>query len=230
MISITVSFLRLAGSLVLVASQQSPVAVVEEVSGSPAGIQFMDYVEPGQVIKLGPQDSIIIGYFRSCWRETIAAGTVTIGAEESTVQGGKVERAKVACQPSKAQLSGELLNSSGGNVFREGPHGGPPARSDHPQFTLYGLSPIIEVRPGDTLIIERIDGPRERHEIVLSDNQLVQGAFLDLARAGVVLAAGGLYRARAGKQEAIFKIDPAARSGNTPIIGRLLRLPVTRLQ
>ena len=211
--------------MVLVSSQQSPVAVVEDVSGAPAGIQFMDYVEPGQVIKLGPHDSIVIGYFKSCWRETIAAGIVTIGTEESTVQGGKIDRVKVACQPSKAELTEELLNSSGANLFRQGPHGGSPAGSGHPQFTLYGLSPIIEVTPGDTLVIERIDGPRERHQIVLGSNQLVQGAFLDLARIGVVLAPGGLYRAKAGKQETIFKIDPTARSGDTPIVGRLLRSP-----
>src|SRR6516225_7486870 len=47
------------------------VALVEDVSGHPAGAQLMDYVEPGQVIRLDPGDRIVLGYLRSCVRETI---------------------------------------------------------------------------------------------------------------------------------------------------------------
>jgi hypothetical protein len=31
----------------------------------------MDYVEAGKVIRLGAQDTIVLGYFKSCWHETI---------------------------------------------------------------------------------------------------------------------------------------------------------------
>ena len=75
----------------------SPVAVVEDVSGKPAGVEFMDYVAAGKVIKLAAQESLVLGYIKSCWRETIRGGTVTVGDEWSDVQGGTVERARMPC-------------------------------------------------------------------------------------------------------------------------------------
>jgi hypothetical protein len=92
--------LRSAGALVLGASAQSPAAVVEEMQGSVPGVQFMDYVDPGQVIRLGAHDRIVLGYLKSCWRETISGGTVTVGPEQSEVAGGEVARTKV--WPAKA--------------------------------------------------------------------------------------------------------------------------------
>src|SRR3954467_9074713 len=53
------------------AAAQTPVAVVEDVSGPVTGAEFMDYVAPGKVIKLGPAGTITIGYMKSCRRETI---------------------------------------------------------------------------------------------------------------------------------------------------------------
>src|SRR5437899_11320027 len=79
------------------ASAQSPAAVVEEVKGNPAGVEFMDYVVPGKVIRLGPQGSIVLGYMKSCWRESITGGTVTVGTEKSEVESGKIERTKAEC-------------------------------------------------------------------------------------------------------------------------------------
>ncbi len=40
--------LQAAGMLVSPVAAQTPAAVVEEVGGGVAGVQFMDYVEPGQ--------------------------------------------------------------------------------------------------------------------------------------------------------------------------------------
>jgi hypothetical protein len=51
--------LQAAGMLVSAAVAQMPAAVVEEVGSGIAGVQFMDYVESGQVIRLG-------GHDRSC--------------------------------------------------------------------------------------------------------------------------------------------------------------------
>ncbi len=33
---------------------QAPAAIVEDVSGNPSGVSFMDYVEPGRIIRLSP--------------------------------------------------------------------------------------------------------------------------------------------------------------------------------
>jgi hypothetical protein len=216
MISISTSLFTVTNLLLLVGSS-SPVAVIEDLRGKPAGLQVMDYVEPGAVIQLGSNDSIVLDYLTSCWRETITGGTVTVGTEESDVVNGKIERSRVECQANKAQIDPALADRSGGMTFRGGPR-------STPQVTLYGLSPIIEVTSRDTLVIDRIDRPGKRREILLSGEQLVQNKFLDLAKTGVVLTAGAIYRAKAGTQEILFKIDPKAKPGQTPIVGRLLRL------
>ena len=46
-------------SFVPPALADEPVAVVEDVSGKPAGAEFMDYVETGKVIKLAAGDTIL---------------------------------------------------------------------------------------------------------------------------------------------------------------------------
>ena len=211
------------GALILTASAQSPAAVVEEIQGGAPGVQFMDYVDPGQVIRLGAHDRIVLGYLKSCWRETISGGTVTVGTEQSEVAGGEVTRAKVACEGGKMMLSAELAGKSGAMVFRQAPK--PQAASlPHPEFTLYGLSPVFEVRPPGKLVIERLDQPGERYEIAVTEAQLVRGAFLDFAKSDVVLAPGGIYRAKLADREIVFKIDPDAKPGDAPLVGRLARL------
>jgi hypothetical protein len=205
------------------AAAQLPVALVEDVNSKTAGVEFMDYVPAGKIIRLGPQDSIVLEYMTSCWREAIAGGTVIVGAEQSEVQGGKVDRHKVDCDGGKLMLSAQQASQSAGMVFRDmrsAKQNSPPA----PQITLYGLSPMIELKGGGLLVIERIDQPGERHELAIADQQLVNGAFYDLARADKVLVAGGTYRVRVGGRQLIFKIDPDAKPGASPVVGRLLRL------
>src|SRR3974390_373935 len=219
--------LQSVGALILTASAQSPAAVVEEIQGSVPGIQFMDYVDPGQVIHLGAHDRIVLGYLNSCWRETISGGTVTVGTEQSEIAGGEVARTRVACEGGKMMLSAELAGKSGAMVFRQVPKP-QAAAAPHPEFTLYGLSPVFEVRPPGKLVVERLDQPGERYEIAVTEQQLVRGAFLDLAKSGVVLVPGGIYRAKVADQEIVFKIDPDARPGEAPLVGRLTRLQARR--
>src|ERR1700752_658907 len=73
------------------------VALVEHLDGNPVGVEIMDYVEAGKVIRLGARDRIVLGYMTSCIRETITGGTVTIGRDKSEVQSGEVERILVEC-------------------------------------------------------------------------------------------------------------------------------------
>ena len=220
MIGFSLLLLKAAGVVVLAAAASSPVAVVEDVSGNPDGIQFMDYVEAGRDIKLGPQDSIVLGYLTSCWRETITGGTVTVGTERSDVQDGMVERSTVTCAANKMQLTAELASKSGAMVFRDMQND-----AQHPQLTIYGRSPMIEVKPDEgTLTVERIDRSGETHRIAVTADQLVHGTFIDLAKTGVELAAGGVYRAKTAGQGIVFKVDPDALSGESPILGRLVRL------
>jgi hypothetical protein len=215
--------LQAAGMVLSPASAQSPAAVVEEIGAGVAGVEFMDYVEPGQVIRLGARDRIVLGYLKSCWRETITGGTVTIGPEQSQVVGGEVARVQVPCEGGKMMLTAELAGKSGAMVFRQAPVR-QAAATPHPQFTLYGLSPVFELRPAGTLLIERLDQRGERHDIAVTERTLIRGAFLDLAKAGVALVPGAIYRAKLGDQEIVFKIDADAKPGDAPLAGRLARL------
>lgn len=115
----------LVGSIVLSATAPSlagmtaarSVALVEEVKGKVTGVEFMDYVTPGTVIKLRPNDSIVITYIKSCWRETITGGTVVIGIEQSFFHLSKVEGVKVDCD-SGGQPVIDQQREVAGTVFR----------------------------------------------------------------------------------------------------------------
>jgi hypothetical protein len=211
-------------SFVPPALADAPVAVVEDVSGKPAGVEFMDYVEPGKVIKLAPGESIVLGYLKSCWRETIRGGTVTVGAEQSDVQGGTVDRAKVGCDGGKMELAAAQSKQSAAMVFRKAPGPNTPPK---PQFKIYGRSPVVELKGGGTLVIERADVAGDRMELVLAPAQAVRGAFYDLAqdltKANKSLKPGVVYRAKVGDQQIVFEVDAAAKEGAEPVAGRLLR-------
>jgi len=204
------------------AAAGGPVAVVEEISGPPTSVDFMDYVELGKVIKLGPRDRIVLDYLKSCWRETITGGTVTVGAEQSRVQFGSVERVHIKCDGGRMELSPEVSVESAGLISRslEKRPGGEPKTS--PQVTLYARTPLFDVRAGDMLSIERLDKPGERLKFAIEPSKLVRGAFYDFASANRLLAAGGVYRATLDAKQIVFKIDAAAPP-MAPVAARLLR-------
>lgn len=208
--------------LAMSAPVQAPAALVEEVHGTVPGIEFMDYVAVGREIRLGPKDSIVLGYLRSCWRETITGGTVTVGDEQSKVQSGKVERSKVECDSKRKPLGAREATQSAATVYRSlrKPHEG--ARL--PELTLYGRSPLLEVNAArGQLVIERLDQIGQRFEVAVTGKGLVQGRFLDLDKVQVVLTPGASYAATLGTLEVDFRIDAAATPGATPLLGRLLR-------
>src|SRR5262245_34940119 len=89
-----------------------PTALVEDVTSATAGVEFMDYVGGGQVIELAPADVLVLSYLKSCEHETITGGTVTVGAERSTVQGGRIVRAKVACDGGKVRPNAQQASTS----------------------------------------------------------------------------------------------------------------------
>ncbi len=206
-----------AGVLMLSAPcfAQTPVALVEEVRGNSVGVEFMDYLTAGKVIKLKSQDSVMLGYLASCWSETITGGTVTVGPEQSDVQGGKVNRLKVPCNPGNIALTAKQANQSAGTSFR--------APEDDP-VVLNGISPVIEATGGAAALIARIDQPGEHHTVTLPRKKGTRMSFTDLAATGKMLVPGGLYRVSIGARQIVFRIDPSAKRGRVPIISRLLRL------
>jgi hypothetical protein len=203
------------------ASAQAPVAVVEEVQGKVNGVEFMDYVAPGKVIKLGPAAMVVLGYMKSCWRETITGvGTVIVGANESMVHLGDVKAGKVDCDSNHSQLIDREVGESAATVVRSMND----KDSQSPRFTIYGVSPVVETAGRGKLVVERLDVKGERYDVNLTPALLVRGKFYDFAKNQTALKPGGIYAASLGTRRTVFLVDRGAESGPSPIIGRLVRL------
>lgn len=199
----------------------APSALVEEVTGTPRGVEFMDYLSPGQVISLGPRDGLVLSYLTSCRRETILGGVVTVGQLQSKVEGGAVAVEIARCDGAKLNLSLAQAETAGAVVVRSltVPDGKPDAKAaaDAP-LTLYGRAPLATGPAGAALIVERLDQPGDRIDARLS----ARGTF-DFARLQIDLAPGGLYRATVGGRSISFQIAADAAPGASPALGRLLR-------
>jgi hypothetical protein len=216
-IAVCVGLLALASP----AAAEPPVAVVEEVSGKVTGAEFMDYVAPKVVIKIGAGGSIVLSYMQSCRRETISGiGTVIVGTEESVVHLADVKAEKTACDSNQSHAINRATSEVAATVMRSVV---PINTLPKPQLTLYGTSPFVQAKGRGTLVMERLDVTGERQQIDLDGKQL-KGRFFDFASANRALAPGGVYAATFGASKIVFRVDPWAHPGATPIVGRLLRM------
>jgi hypothetical protein len=200
----------------------TPVAMVEDVTGTTAGLEYLQYVDAGKVIKLGPSDKLVLDYFHSCARETITGGTVTVGTDASQVAGGTVSSERVVCDGGQLKLTVAQAKEGGVVVYRAAPKAGEPDRVER---TVFGVSPIFDLGgPTTRLLVEEIDKPGRRIDLRLSEKDLVQGRFYDFARHGQRLLPGATYRATANRRSVVFKIDPTAAAGPVALSGRLVQL------
>jgi hypothetical protein len=213
-----------AGLLALTASAaaESPVAVVEEVQGKVTGAEFMDYVTPKTVIKLGAGGSVVISYMKSCRRETISGiGTVIVGTDESNVHLADLKTEKTNCDSNQAHATTRATSDVAATVLRSVGKG--KDADIKTQMTLYGTSPMFEVKGRGTLVVDRLDVRGERQQIEITGNQL-KGRFFDFAGTNRTLTPGGIYAATFASSKIVFRVDPQAKPGATPIVGRLIRL------
>ena len=202
------------------ATAASPVAVVEEIKGKVTGAEFMDYVTPKSVIKIGDGGTVILSYLKSCRRETISgAGTVVVGNDESIVDQSVLKAEKTNCDPNQANATTKDTSGVAATLLRSATE----TKLPEPQLILYGASPLVEAKGRGTLTVRRLDLAGERHQIALGGTQL-KGKFLDFAGENVALVPGGLYAASFKSQEIVFRVDAQAKPGATPIVGRLLRM------
>jgi hypothetical protein len=214
-IVVCVGLLALIGPAVA----ESPVAVVEEVSGKVTGAEFMDYVTPKSVIKIGAGGSIVLSYMNSCRRETITGiGVVIVGTEASMVDLADVKAEKTECDSNQVHATTRETGEAAAALMR-----GMDKELPKPRLTLYGASPLVEAKGRGMLTVKRLDVVGERYEINLGGTQL-KGRFVDFAGENVALVPGGLYAASFQRSQVVFRVDPLAKNGATPIVGRLLRL------
>ena len=210
---------------------QQPVAIVETIRSTTAGVEPMDYLEPGKVIRLGAGDRLVVSYLDSCARETILGGIVTIGTEQSTTQGGVIERSTVRCATSRIALNSAEAQRSGAFVSRalparkNDPAGPAVSVPPGPVPFLYGLPLLLEVGPPGTLSLQRLDKSQKDAVVQLTARHMVGGRIVDFSKLPVKLAPGAIYKVRLGGRELVFAVDPKATAKDTSVISRLLRLP-----
>jgi hypothetical protein len=205
-----------------VAHAQAPVAVVEDVQGKVTGAEFMDYVVPGQVIKLGAGGVVVLGYMKSCWHETISGiGTVIVGTEQSSVHLADFKANKVPCDPDQSAKVGKEVGESAATVVRslkdDKPSGPPP-------LLLHGTEPIVMTNERGKMVVERTDVKGERYELDINPSSLTRGKFFDFAKTKIALKPGGAYSLTLNSKSTVFKVDPNASPGASPVIGRLVSL------
>jgi hypothetical protein len=196
-----------------------PTALVEDVRGTTADVEFMDYVGSGQVIRLEPGDVLVLSYLKSCEHETITGGTVVVGAERSDVKDGQVVRTKVPCDGGKVRLTSAEASKSAASAIR--------LQSADIEPTLYARSPLVQLPKSlpsqdRTLLIQRTDRKGKRLELPIDDATAAAG-FYDLSKSKVSLVPGGIYDASIGGHKMTFAIDAKAKSGPAPVVSRLLR-------
>ena len=194
-----------------------PAAIVEE---APAGlaVQPMDYLTEGQTIALQPGQRLVIGYLESCTVETVTGGRVVVGKAESRVEGGKVERKTIGCEGDRLVLAPGQAGKSGAMVYRKPPQPGGRVQLPRADVVVRAQSPVLALNAGGSskVTLERLDrdAPVQAFEVP---------GRLDLAKAGIRLPPGALYRARAASgATVVFMIDPDAGAEAGPILARLV--------
>jgi len=203
-------------SLGISSAMAEPSALVEDITTDRNDVQLMDYLEPGMVIELAPDETLTVGYLLSCVQETITGGKVTIGEDESVVSGGAVETTEVDCDggPIVAAVGGSEVEA-GAAAFRKVQGKDLPT----PDRIIFGLSPIVKLSVDATnLTVSRLDEDEKDQTITAN------GRIVDFEKLGVVLAHGGTYTLTAGGLGMVFKVSRLAEKSGVPPVARLLPL------
>lgn len=193
----------------------APSALVEDVDAADAGVQMLDFLSPGQVVDLGAEGRLSLGYLHTCVQEHIKGGTVTIGAEQSEISGGEVSRSKTQCDGAGLSLAANQAVHSGAVAMR-----GHDTEAQA-KLEVHDLSPLFLLPKAGKVVIKRLDQTGERHKFNIAD----QGAKpipLDLAKQQVQLAAGGKYMISASGVAQIFTVAKDAATGQVGTLGRLV--------
>lgn len=217
--------LAIATAVAARAQSAEPVAIVEEVSSQNAGVQEMDYVAAGRVIRLAKDDTLVVSYMRACLRESIRGGVVTIGQERSKIQGGDVKRETFTCDAGRLRLTAAQASASGAMAFRGAGVTAPPATAaaSQSEITIYARAPVIDgIGPGE-LVFARMDKPADHLSINVSPGMLKRGT-LDLQPLGVSLEPGGRYEVKTGARRLSFTVASGTTRVGGPLLSRLLRL------
>ena len=213
---IAVMTMALAGFAAAPAMAQQTAALVEDVSAGVAGVEALDYVSAGQTITLGAGRTLVLSYLGSGRRETLKGGTVVVGPTQSTVTDGQVETQTMKCDRAALRLASAQASQSGAAAIRVAPPA-IPGMLPRPEITVHSVSPVIRMKEPAAVQIVRMDRDGQAPVSVPASARVV-----DLAKAGVKLDKGGLYRFSQGERTLVVKIDDTARADAGPLGDRII--------
>lgn len=210
-----ISLAVLASALVAVPVAADPVAFVEDASAN-APVKPFSHLQEGDVIRLGADAEITVGYIVSCIQEHARGGVLTIGRERGRVVGGTRTERKLDCGGGTADVSGERGELSAALVMRKGikPEKSEPGK---PPRIIASTGPVIAPwKAAASVRLTRIDRSEPSRTVALA------GGAADLSALGIALVAGGVYRAEAGDASTTFGIAKDASAGGGPVLPRLV--------
>jgi hypothetical protein len=110
------AMLAFAGGLEIApAAAHDPVALIETLTSPTQQVELMSYARFGEIIRLTPDQTIVLSYRDSCVHEIITGGVIKIGRQQSDVQSGEVERTGGNCVKGDVAVTG---GEASGKVYR----------------------------------------------------------------------------------------------------------------
>jgi hypothetical protein len=197
-----------AASILLVpavVAASKPVAIVEDSPKTAGRGQVFDLLNESEVLTLAPGETLILGYLKSCTRETITGGTVTVGAKESAVEGGKVSREKTECTQTKLALTADESQQSATIAFR--------GAIKH----VYTRQPIIMAGHSKSVKIEAVEGGKNW-------DMKPKNGLIDFEAAKIEMQPGARYKVTGEKASLIVEVDAAATTAKTGLLERVVVL------
>ncbi len=200
-----------------------PVALVESVALAPkAGVEFLDYVFPGQEIELGPTGEIVLSYFSSCRHETARGGRLTVQKDAGKIEDGKITSVKAPCQGSKVIVAKET-GEAGASVTRAT---SPFQGQDWSEWTIKSAHPVFKWRVAGEVNVKVIDLDNDPPKTLWAGSGT--GKHLAYPTGAPPLKIGFPYEVQVsingGKMlKAVFSIDPDLEGPDT-VLSRIVLL------
>ncbi|WP_374312724.1 hypothetical protein [Dongia sp.] len=181
------------------------VAIVENSARNEGLGQAFDMLPENTILDLAQGETIVLGYLKSCVRETITGGKVTVGLKESAVEGGTVAREKTECTETRLALTADESQQSATIAFR--------GQIKH----IFTRQPIIIARKSAGVIIEPINGG-ETWKIEPKNERI------DFQAAKLEMQPGVAYRVKGFTQTVIVEVDRNATKAKTGTLERVVIL------
>ncbi len=217
-VGITLSLASWSGIALAKSEDNRPVALVESIENAPgAGIGFLDYAFPGQVVELGPDGVIVLSYFATCLVETVRGGRLTVEAGASKVEDGEVESEKVPCQGANIDVT-SATSEAGASVTRVTPF----REQDWSEWTTRSERPTFKWAEAGQATVTVVDLDADPPETLWTAT--VDGSHLAYPSDAPPLEIGVPYEVRvavadAGPRTAVFSIDPDLEGPDTALGG-----------